>query len=360
MSEPVALVTVGPVDHGISRFGRELADAMLVQGFRGTVLHQADPSRLSEVVERLPDHTRLVHLQANDWLFTDGSTDVGDRIAEFSAALRRHGRALTVTLHDLPQTGVSAELFRRRAHIYRVITELASGVVVSSEHERELLLAAMTADRGPDFGGLGGPHEQAVEIIPLPVGLAGAQRPRRRTQVGRSTVGIFGFIYPGKGHQDVLSELAALRQPITVRAIGRPSDGHESMLDELRSSAAALGLAFECTGYLADADVARQLRMVDVPVAPHPQVSASASINSWIAAGRRPLVLAGRYARELDRRMPGAVALYEPGGLAQRVRQALDDFTLTVIAEGTPVGPSWPEVARHHLRWFDRRLGVIR
>ena len=354
MTEPVALVTCGPPDHGIVRFGRTLSDAALGLGFQGLIINEADPSRLADVADRLPSRTRLVHLQVNDWLFADPRGDAGHRIAELAAVLGRQGRALTVTLHDLPQTGVSPQLYLRRARIYSSMSDHVRGIVVASEHERDLLADAVIAAGSETSGPRDGHSAPQVEVIPLPV--CRPSRPASRSDVsGNRIVGIFGFIYPGKGHHDVLSELGTLDPPVTVRAIGRPSDGHEWMLDELRLAATRSGVGFECTGYVSDDEIDRQLRSIDVPIAPHPQVSASASINSWIGAGRRPLVLAGRYTRELDRRMPGAVALYEPGRLGRRVSKALNDFRLTALPTGTTVGPSVREMTAHYLRWLERK-----
>ena len=66
-------------------------------------------------------------------------------------------------------------------------------------------------------------------------------------------------------------------------------------------------MRFELTGYVPEPELAGQLEAVDVPVCPHLHVSASGSLNTWIAHGRRPLVVDGPYMREIDERWPGAV-----------------------------------------------------
>ena len=163
---------------------------------------------------------------------------------------------------------------------------------------------------------------------------------------------MLGYLFPGKGHRDVLEELAGLSTPVTVVAIGRPSPGQEYLLDDLTALADRLGVGFRCTGYVPDADLPAELRRVTVPLAAHTRVSASGSINSWIAAGRRPLVAAGRYATELDARLPGALRIYQPGELRQAVETSIAEPDLTVLRPGLTVGPSTAEVARRYQGWL--------
>ena len=115
--EPIALTGHGPDQHGITRFARQIADTAVELGFRGYVLPASED--LIALAARIPPGVRLVHLQINDWLL--GGSGADRQVAEFAAALRRRGIALSVTLHDLPHTAVSAELYRRRAATYATI-----------------------------------------------------------------------------------------------------------------------------------------------------------------------------------------------------------------------------------------------
>ncbi|MEO9151897.1 MAG: glycosyltransferase, partial [Lapillicoccus sp.] len=97
------------------------------------------------------------------------------------------------------------------------------------------------------------------------------------------------------------------------------------------------------------------LRHAGVPIAPNRRVSASGSINTWIAHGRRPLVPDSAYSRELRRRSPGAVTLYDadsPGSLGRAIEAALADPSRTMLAPGTPLGPTVEEVGRLYRRHF--------
>jgi hypothetical protein len=172
-------------------------------------------------------------------------------------------------------------------------------------------------------------------------------------------VGIFGYLYPGKGHREVLDELTGMDPAPTVMAIGRASDRHADLPDELSAVATRNGLSVRCTGYVADAQLAQQLRAVTVPVAPHTHISASGSINSWISVGRRPLVPAGRYVAELDSRMPGAVWIYQPGELRRKVEWAFAHPELTWLPPDVVVGPTTELVAARYLDWLrEQALGA--
>ena len=173
---------------------------------------------------------------------------------------------------------------------------------------------------------------------------------------GRATVGVFGFVYPGKGHREVITALAGVNADVELVAIGRPSDGHESLLAELGEHALRSGVPFRVTGFLPDDEVVQVLRSVTVPVAPAPHVSASGSINSWLGNGRRPLVLAGGYTRELAQRSPGSVQLYEESDLGDHLRRALADPSLTVLSADHRPGPTLHTVASMYLEWLRARV----
>jgi hypothetical protein len=334
----------------------QIADAATQVGFGGAVFRESDPAGVGELVDRLPSGAALLHLHVNDWLFADQRAGADERIAALARRLSRRGVALTVTLHDLPQVSDGPTLFRRRANTYRSIVRQAQAVVVSSEHERALLAEALAlpgahAERASDV------DIPAVDVIPLPIDRAAPDGglDRSGASPGAPTIGIFGYLYPGKGHREVLEELSWMRPVVTVLAIGRPSDRHAELLPELLATAERGGIGFRCTGYVADAQVVPRLRDVRIPLAPHTHVSASGSINSWIEAGRRPLVPAGRYVSELNERLPGSVRVYQPGELRGAVEWALDNPESTWLPTGFRAGPTTCEVASSYLTWLRRQ-----
>ena len=101
---------------------------------------------------------------------------------------------------------------------------------------------------------------------------------------------MLGFIYPGKGHAEAIRASRHLPERIGVTAIGRPSDDHDALLTELHELSVAVGRTLTVTGFVPEPDFTRRLRTAAIPLAAHLDISASGSIASWQAAGRRPLV----------------------------------------------------------------------
>jgi hypothetical protein len=168
-------------------------------------------------------------------------------------------------------------------------------------------------------------------------------------------IGVFGFVYPGKGHRQVVRAAAALRRggaPVRVRVLGDAAPGHGDEVEELLRTGRALGVPVEVTGRVPETDLSDALRQVAVPVAAHRNVSASASVNSWIAAGRRPLVRNGDYAREMAALRPGTMTLFDDGTLVSRLEEALLRPATTWIASGTDLGPRLEDTAAAYRAWW--------
>ena len=175
----------------------------------------------------------------------------------------------------------------------------AAGVVVSSEHERDLLHRC-------------GIRPARLAVIPLPLDAAPSAAPAPpgpRPAHGPREIGMLGYVYPGKGHDEALGVLHHLPPDVGLTVLGAPSPGHEHLVDELHASAAASGRRLRVSGWLPDEDLVAAARAVDVPVAWHRHISASGSIGSWLTAGRRPVVPVHPWTVELERRCPGALLL---------------------------------------------------
>ncbi|SDF98999.1 glycosyltransferase [Klenkia brasiliensis] len=292
----VGHLVVGPPEHGVTRYARELAEA---------AGDAADPD--------------VVHVHYTDRLF--GPT-AEESATAFAARVAELGRPVVVTLHDVPPDDGSV-LQQRRARAYAAVVDAAAAVVVNSDHE---------ATRLARFS----PVRPAV--VPLPV----QPLPPGPVPPPDGQVVVLGFLYPGKGHEEALR---ALPPGTGLTALGRPSDGHADLVDQL----SALG-PLTVTGYVPDEELPARLRAASVPLAPHRHVSASGSIGSWLAAGRRPLVPDVAYTREVEARSPGTLWLYDELGPA--LAHALAEPSLTWLAPGTPVGPSWvATVAAYRAVW---------
>lgn len=315
---------VGPAHHGVVLFAHDLA-----AGAGGPVATGAGSAL---------DGVDLVHLQFTDALY---GPNCAEAAAAFAALAGELARPVTVTLHDLPDPDDEPGRYRRRAAAYREVVAAVDGVAVSSDHEAGLL------ER------LGG---GAARVIPLPVARdADPADPVAPVPApdGLPEVGVLGFVHPGKGLAEALAELADLGEAVAFTAIGRPAEGHDDLVDGLRAQAVAAGHTWGITGFVAESQLPARLRRVTVPLAPGRLISASASVNSWLANGRRPLVLEGPYTREIAQRRPGAIRLYQDGGLADAVRAALADPASTWLRPGQHIGPDHAETALAYRAFFD-------
>ncbi|TRW82797.1 glycosyltransferase family 4 protein [Mycolicibacterium sp. 018/SC-01/001] len=313
----VTQALIGPRHHGVVRFGLALP-----------LPHVWSP----DIAGLPPLAGGGVHLQFTDRLFGD----TPEAAARAVAAIARRAR-ITATLHDLPQRSDGRIADRRAAAYAEVITQSA-GVAVSSEHERDLL-----CDIGVDVS--------SIAVIPLPIAPPAAAR-CRVTDV--RAIGVFGFLYPGKGHDEVLDASADLPCDVEIHAIGEPSAGHDDLVDQLSTRAAAQGRRFRVTGHVDDDRLVDVLQMVAVPVVAHTHVSASGSLGSWLTAARRPVVATNRYTREIAHRNPGMLTLYPPHGLGDALKHALDNPQSTWLAADLVPRPTPADTADAY-RDFVRR-----
>ena len=318
-------LVVGPDEHGVTRLALALARGADVV----RVPIAVGPDDLGPLLARVAGGR--THAHVSDRLFGRSPEQAQAVLAALAEVT-----ALSVTLHDLPQCSDGPRSMPRRAACYAAVARASRTVVVSSEHERALL---------DDCLGPGAPSAD-VAVIPLPIDVDRRAFGERPTPDDPPDVGLLGFVYPGKGHLEVLDALGTQLPDVGVLVLGRASDGHEDLLDELGGRARDLGRRWCVTGYLPDDELVRRLRAVAVPVAAHRHLSASGSIGTWLAAGRRPLVPRCRYVDELARRLPGALTVYDD--LPTALRQAVADPASTWLAPGTALGPSTTEVARRY------------
>ncbi|MCS5716025.1 glycosyltransferase [Herbiconiux sp. CPCC 205716] len=305
----------GDPRHGVTRYAQQLADAL------GASAGAGHPDRL--------------HLHFTDRLFGADPAAAATAVESLAAS-----GPVTVTLHDVPQPSDGADGLRRRSEAYGRVVRAAAGVVVNSEHELGLLRRHV---------GVGAFSSARVAVIPLPVDPAPVSSsppsPLSGAADAAPTVGVLGFVYPGKGHDRVIRAVAGLPGAVVVEVLGRASDGHERDLAALESLAGSLGVGFEVTGYLPDAALLSRSRTTTVPVIAHEHVSASGSLASWLGAGRRPVVVASPYMEEMAGLHEGALAVTTGEGLAAAIARALDDPASTWLDDGVRLGPDTAEVA---------------
>nr|WP_314840842.1 hypothetical protein [uncultured Microbacterium sp.] len=314
------LLLVHPGSHGVAMYSRDAA--MAVRTIRSDI-RTVDPAGLGA-----EDAGTAVHVHFTDRLWGDSP----EAAALAFAAIAGH-RPTSVTLHDVPQASDGERNLPRRRAAYARVAAAARGVVVNSEHERALLLEEDVWS-GP------------VASIPLPVAV------REDSTRGSSdgSVGVLGYFYPGKGH-DEAARAAAAAGLTKMTVLGRASDGHAADLDAFVRRAADLGVSVEVTGWLDDDEIARRGRSVSVPVIAHRHVSASGSLASWIGWGRRPVAVRNRYVDEMATLRPGTLQTVDEAGLSDAVRRAHDlpDETWHGLAR---LPMSWTDVADAYVRWW--------
>ncbi|SIS51373.1 Glycosyltransferase involved in cell wall bisynthesis [Corynebacterium appendicis CIP 107643] len=305
MSQPAHLV-VGPDGHGVTEYALALAAA-------------ADaPVIREEEFSGAPLPAGFIHTTFTDHLFGPSPDAAVDNL------LARAGqRRLSVSFHDIPQPEEGEERFARRTPAYLRLASacMESGgvAVTNSDHE-----AHFFRSRGA---------EVSVVRLPIPrVDSTFAPEP--------GTVGVLGFLYPGKGYEALIDDLAGT--DYRLRFLGSVSSGHEDWADGLLRRANVAGLDAEITGWLTDDELAAEMGRIAVPVCAHTHFSASGSLMTWLGAGRHVLATDSDYTREIDAWLPGRITLVDPsapGGWAA----AVDSFTATDPA--APPSWTWDDVA---------------
>jgi hypothetical protein len=338
--QPLHLV-VGPQRHGVVSFALALADSLTRRGQQAPVLRVGDWASLDGTF----DHSGGVHVNFTDRLFGSTPADAADRMSALIGRCERAGARVTATLHDVPQAADGGN-YRQRIDAYRTVCARLHGCATNSEHERSLV----------GEGGIAAASDVVVVPLPLEVGDAPVPRP---TGGRRRSVAVLGFVYPGKGHPEVLAAMAGAPRDVELLAIGECSAGHDDLARDLAEAASRAGRRFTITGYVPDGALPSVLHGVSVPVAHHRHVSASGSLNSWIAAHRRPIAPVNRYTVEHDRRHPGTVRLYPDTdrGLSAAIESALAEPDSTWLADGVVSGSPPAETARLYAealgRWHD-------
>lgn len=321
----VTVLVVGPAGHGVTgtAIAQEAALRTVVPGHVHLLRAQEGPdvAGLRAALRGGPPGPVLVHV--TDRLFGTTPEEAADAVVALASE-----RPLVVTLHDLPQPSDGPRNAPRRATAYRRMAEAATAVVVASAHEARLLAACGV--------------EVACDVVPLPVpDLRGA--PAADPSSPLVGVAVLGYLYPGKGHEAVVAALDVLPAGVGLTAWGRPSAGHEDLVDALVTQAHDLGRACTVTGFVPEPDLPGLLRSAVLPVAPHAHLSASGSINAWTGAGRRPLVPRSDYVAELEERTPGSLTVYDD--LRTALARAWAEPASTWLPADRAAGPTGAQTA---------------
>lgn len=335
-SLPPAQILVGPPHHGVTEYGREVAEALARRAAATPVHHVVSAADAEDLIRR---HGRA-HLHVTDGLY--GATLEG--ATECLVRLLSAGR-VTVTLHDVPQHSDGERNVVRRSDAYRSIARASAGVVVNSRHEEALVHEHLGDDLAVTVIALGTRFPLSPDVTPE------APTP------GTLDVLLAGYVYPGKGHDDAIEAAAIVADrtgaSASVTALGGISPGHEVEAERFAARAADLGVDFTVTGYLEPADYRARCLGAGIPLVAHRHYSASRSLLDWAEQGRRPLVVDTRYTREMAVLRPGTlhpVALTE---LAAAIEARYQDPASTYLQPGHAIGPTLDDAAGSYLAWWD-------
>lgn len=332
MMAPIGLLLPMGRRHGVARYARELAAAAA-----GPVCI-AVPERswgASWSIDR-------VHAHFTDRLWGPTPEAASSRLLEVAGR-----RRLSVTLHDLPQPSDGTG-YARRSEAYARVVDAADTVVVNSRHEHALL---------DDFH----PGSPVPAVIPLPVH---RRRAPSRPVPGHSALvpaaAVLGYVYPGKGHREVITAIADGGTELAFHALGAPSVGHGDDADDLVRLGRELGVDVVITGYLTDRRLRVAASTAAVPVVAHQHLSASGSINSWISAGRRPLAIRSRYTEEMATLRPGTLRLVHADELAEAIAAAAGDPGSTLLGPERSTRPHLDDTASAYIDLWRRTAAVCR
>jgi GT2 family glycosyltransferase len=320
-------VVIGPDRHGVVMHSQLIAAACGHEVLRAPTAGEVGRDQLSGA--------EVVHVGFTDRTFGDTMSQAVEALSSLATEVRAAGAVLSLTLHDIPHD--DSQLQRRRRAGYRQIMALAHGLVVNSQVELGLV-----QDDAQHV------HSLRVAALPVPAPVrAACFRPGEATGETRPVqVGVLGFLYPDRGYEAVID---AAPEAGRVLAVGQPARGHEDLPDRHAAQAARRRISWAVTGYVPDDELAGVLAAVDVPVAPNRRVTASASVNTWTAHGRRVLMPDSPLGRELNRTRPGHVLLYDPddpAALAAAIAEAVTDPARTYVPAGARGGPTVKSVAQ--------------
>lgn len=324
-----ALFVGGPPQHGVVRYAVDVATAVTA---RRVDEHEPPPPLVRSV-----DAVRAgvpLHIHFTDRLFGTSPEAAAEAVEQLATLA-----PITVTVHDVPQPSDGTVSLPRRAECYRRVLRAARGGVCNSEHERSFLREVAVSTRD-------------LTVIPLAVEHPAERRSLPEAPDLERAVALIGFVYPGKGHAEVIDAVAAVGGGVVVVALGAASTGHEGDVAELRRRAASCGVDFSVTGYLSDDDLLRRCASVAVPIAAHQHISASGSILAWLSAGRRPLVLDSRYAREMLALRPDTLTLVTSRGMAKAIARAIENPASTWLDPSISTAPHLSDVAAAYELWW--------
>lgn len=373
---------VGPLEHGICRYGRMLAlgsgsreDVAIIER---NVLLEGDEKqnriRLREAARAL-SAADIVHAQVS--VYCEGTWGAGWRSLAHLRQFRRDcGRPLVITLHDangfeIPRARRLVRLLAKigletiRPQTPSAVDSVAPFFVARWVIRHAALTLVLTQVERSRLRSMQDRH--ALGVIPHFVE-TGSLRSWQvgPTSAGRKTIILPGFIFRGKGHGLMLEAMRELPD-VSVVFLGGPSLGGTAEHSRVVRLAEQLGVTdrLKITGYLPEADYQQYLMTADLAVCPFEETkSASSSIASLIAAGCPILASDIPLISEYNAIAPGAIHTfrpYTPEALARTIRSILG-LPRSALARDLPTLQrvlALPRVYDRHVDAYRQVLGLV-
>lgn len=323
MTLPTHLI-VGPDQHGVVEYAQ-----LLTRAAGGSVIRVESWQELDDL--SLPPGPLQIFF--SDHLFGTSPSDATSRVITLA-----QNRPLSVSFHDIPQPEEGSDRFARRATAYAQLAQAADAIVVNSQHEADFFHEHCSA-----------PISQP-RIVPLPLPARVTTGSPADTPV-LDSIGIMGFVYPGKGHLELLNSLAEhpSHSINSVLALGRIAEGHDWLESELTDAAGKADVELTITGFLETEELERAMLRTGIPVCAHRHFSASGSLMKWLSLGRRVLVADSAYSRELKERWPDLIVLVRDDAWLETIEALPEDFAEPISA---PDDWTWEHVAAdYHRAW---------
>ena len=124
---------------------------------------------------------------------------------------------------------------------------------------------------------------------------------------------LLGFIYASKGYQLLIDAIPHLPPNVRVVFAGGPSPKNEQFLESLRQQAETLGIEKQLiiTGYLSESDLECYLMATHLAICPFKNMSASASVSTWISVGKPILASNLPQMQAYNNLEPGAINIFD-------------------------------------------------
>jgi glycosyltransferase involved in cell wall biosynthesis len=373
----VGFLHVGNPEHGVTRYGRVLAEAarehsdMLVReaAIEWKDNPASDAQQLREAIRTLGS-ADVVHVQYNERVWGEGIRTLIN-VFRFATVWNQ---AMAVTVHDVRDGYGPFAILRRLkkqstwfgnkskngsegreksqvANILKISRGFFSSSIVQSAAKginfvvqevintlatlrlsyRSGRILVCTNEEARRLQALVGSNQLSVVPHFVEQRSESSGRESAKSEVGvegKRVLGLLGYIHRRKGYDLVLEALPYLPDDIILVCIGRPGKQSQRYARQLQMRAEELGVAsrLHITGYIAEDELDLYLAATDLALCPFREASASGSLSTWIAAERPVLAADLPLFGEYNERVPEAIATfhpYTPEVLAARIKQML-------------------------------------